>query len=326
MLPAARALGCCTAVLVLLAVAVPAATARPSTPAERLAAANAFAQRTLSFERQQAAARDDALRVLDDRRRSVQACLSVWQAAPLARRGDLGLVYFEYLSGALWTVDAPIFRHWITDLRRSARIDRSPVLARTAEALRRDYVIANGVYTAVPDACAAVTTWRDAGWAAAAKPAVLRLLDRLVAGSNTLNATEIAKGGRQLVRYARRGKLAAEVLRVGVDEPDARVNAHTGCDAVGALLQPDVYVCSASPIAASLAPTGRWSVSRMPSGCADRRDSATYSARRQLGRLGLRCPRDGEVPAGASTSNEGRRRRGRGRRPVMSFESWSSTQ
>ncbi len=230
----------------MLAVAVPAATARPSTPAARLAAANAFAQRTLSFDRQQTEAADDALRVLADRRRAAQACLGVWQAAPLARRGDLGLVYFEYLSGALWSVDAPIFRHWITDLRRSARIDRSPVLARAAEALRRDYVIANGVYTAVPDACAAVTTWRDAGWGEAGKPAVLRLLDQVVARSTPLNATEIAKGARQLVRYARRGgKDAAEVLKVGVDEPDARVHSHTGCDRVGALVLPDEYDCPA---------------------------------------------------------------------------------
>ena len=77
---------------------------------------------------------------------------------------------------------------------------------------------------------------------------MLRLLDRLVAGSNALNATEIAKGGRQLVRYARRGgKDAAEVLKVGVDEPDARVHTHTGCDRVGALVLPDEYDCPADP-------------------------------------------------------------------------------
>lgn len=228
------------AVIALLFAATP-ALAKPSTKAERVAAANAFTQRTLTFARARRAAQDDALRALAARRATAQDCLAVWQSAPPARRGDLGIVYFEYLSGALWSVDAPLFRGWITDLRRSRRIDRSPVLARAADALRRDYVVANTIYTAVPDACATVTAWRDAGWTDGARPAVLAATDKLLAGPGTRNGEEIAAGGRQLVRYARRGRDAADVLRAGVDEPDALVGSHAGCDAVGALVQPDAY-------------------------------------------------------------------------------------
>lgn len=236
-----RAIACCVALAVVSLAAVPAALARPSTPAQRTAAANAFAQRTLSFASQQTAAERDAKRGLAARRGAAQSCLAVWQSAPLALRDDLGLVYFEYLSGGLWTVDAPLFRHWITDLRRSKRIDGAPVLARAAEALRRDYTVANTIYTAVPDACATVTKWRAAGWTAAARPALLDTVARISAVGRSLNLAEISKGGAQLVRYARRGTQAAKVLKIGVDEPDVRVNAHTGCDAVGALVLPDAY-------------------------------------------------------------------------------------
>jgi hypothetical protein len=237
----AQAIACRIALAVSLAAAAPAASARPSTPAERVAAADAFAQRTLSFAGQQRAAGPDARRALAARRAGAQRCLAVWQSAPLALRGDLALIYFEYLSGALWSVDAPLFRHWITDLRRSERIDRSPVLARAADALRRDYGVANPIYLAVPDACAAVTRWRDGGWSPAARPALLDAVARLPSGAPSADGTLVAKGAAQLVRYARRGEAAAEVLKIGVDEPDARVNAHTGCDAVGALVMPDEY-------------------------------------------------------------------------------------
>lgn len=244
----AQAIACCVALAVSLGAASPTASARPSTPAERIAAANAFAHRTLSFESQQRAAQEGALRALAAGRAGARDCLAVWQSAPLAVRGDLALIYFEYLSGALWSVDAPLFRHWITDLRRSTRIDRSPVLARAADALRRDYAVANPIYLAVPDACATVTRWRDAGWSPAARPALLDAIARLAAGAQSTDDTLIAKGAEQLVRYARRGKAAADVLRIGVDEPDARVNAHTGCDAVGALVMPKEYPpCSAAP-------------------------------------------------------------------------------
>ena len=150
-------------------------------------------------------------------------------------------MYFEYLSGALWTVDAPLFRHWITDLRRSRRIDRSPVLARAADALRRDYAVASTIYTAVPDACATVTRWRDAGWSDRRAAGGARRDRRRSRGPATATRSAIAAAAAQLARYARRGKAAAEVLRVGVDEPDSLVETHTGCDAVGALVLPDAY-------------------------------------------------------------------------------------
>ncbi len=237
----ARAIAAAAVVAALLAAAAP-ALAKPSTRAERVAGAKAFAQRTLTFGSAQTAARADALRALAARRATAQDCLAVWQAAPPARRDELGLVYFEYLSGALWSVDAPLFRHWITDLRRSRRIDRSPVLARAADALRRRYALANTIYTAVPDACATATRWRDAGWSDAARPPLLAAIDKLFAGSDDGDDELIAAGAKQLVRYAgRAGKSAAEVLRVGVDEPDSLVESHTGCDAVGALVLPDAY-------------------------------------------------------------------------------------
>jgi hypothetical protein len=240
----ARVIACWLALAVALATA-PAAAAKPSTRAQRVAAANAFAHRTLTFASQQTAARRDGARALAARRGAAQDCLSDWQAAPPARNAELGLLYFEYLSGALWSVDAPLYRHWITDLRRSARIDRSPVLARAADALRRQYGVANAIYPAVPDACAAVGRWSAGGWTDAARPALLTNLDVLVKGVYAMDATLLAAGGRQLVRYGRRGKAAAKVLLAGVDEPDARVNAHTGCDAVGALVLPDDYkLCS----------------------------------------------------------------------------------
>ena len=181
----ARAIASRAAVALLLAapvaaLAAPPVAAAPSTRADRVAAANAFTQRTLTFASDQARGRDDALRALAARRASAQDCLAVWQSAPPARRADLGVVYFEYLSGALWSVDAPLFRGWITDLRRSRRIDRSPVLARAADALRRRYVIANTIYTAVPDVCATVSRWRDAGWTDAARPGVLASIDALL--------------------------------------------------------------------------------------------------------------------------------------------------
>lgn len=242
----ARAIACSAALVASLCAAVDVAGARPSTRAERVAAADAFARRTLTFDRQQRAAAPDALRALADRRAGAQDCLAVWEAAPTARRGDLGFLYFEYLSGALWTVDAPLFRSWITDLRRSKRIDRSPVLARAADALRAAYLVAGRVYTAVPDACATVTAWRDAGWSDAARPRVLAAVDEIVSsGLQTAGDDRVAVAERQLVRYARRGKAAAEILRVGVDEPDARVATHTGCDPVGALVLPDDYAACA---------------------------------------------------------------------------------
>ena len=204
----------------LLSGAAAPASAAPSTRAERVAAANAFAQRTLTFERDRDASRDDALRALAARRASAQDCLAVWRAAPPARRGDLGIVYFEYLSGALWSVDAPLYRGWITDLRRSRRIDRSPVLARAADALRRRYVVAHTIYTAVPDACATVTRWRDAGWSDGARPAVLAETDKLAAGFDAADDKRIAAGASQLVRYARGGlRQAAEVVRPASTSP-----------------------------------------------------------------------------------------------------------
>lgn len=232
------------AVLVLvaaLACAAPApARARASSAAERGAAARALAHRTLSFDRQRRAAYPRARAALGTRRHAAQACLALWNGAPLARRGDLGVIYFEYLSGALWSVDGSIFHAWTRDLTLSPNVRRSPVLGRAADALGRDYTFAQDVYRAFPDACATLTAWHTAGWSDAARPAALAKLDGLSADA-TRPAT-LGAAAAQVVRYApSEGKAAAKIVRVGVDEPDVRVNAHHGCDPVGALVLPDEY-------------------------------------------------------------------------------------
>jgi hypothetical protein len=228
-----RRLACLTALATLL-VAVPAAAVAPS-HGQRVAAANAFAKRTLGFDRQQRAAGRRARKALATRRGAAQGCLAVFQSAPPSRFEDLKTIYFEYLSGALWSVDAPIFRSWIADVRNSKRIDRSPVLARAADALRRDYAFADFIYRAFPDACATVTAWRDAGWSDAAAPPALHG-GGFVPPLGGDGVAQQRAGARELVRYARGGAAAGMILRRSTDEPDERVHKHTGCDAIGALL------------------------------------------------------------------------------------------
>ena len=232
---------CCCAVLALLLVALP-ASAR-STRSERVVAAKVFAQRTLSFSDQRRSASGQARQALDAQRAAAQGCLAAWNSAPAARHDDVGLIYFEYLSGALWSVDAPLYRSWIGDLRRSKRVDRSPLLARAADALRRAYAVAEIAYRAFPDACATVTRWRDAGWTEAARPAELNAIyTRVVDFARPSGAAALDEAQRQLVRYAgRRGAVAGAIVAGGIDEDDARVHAHSGCDAVGALFFPDDY-------------------------------------------------------------------------------------
>jgi hypothetical protein len=235
----------CLTVLAMLLFAAPAAARAPS-HGERVAAANAFAKRTLGFDRQQRAADGRARQALATRRGAAQGCLAVFQSAPPARFEDLKTIYFEYLSGALWSVDAPIFRSWIADLRHSKRIDRSPVLARAADALRRGHASADFIYRAFPDACATVTAWRDAGWSAAAAPPALHGGGFVPPPGHGDAFAQERAGARELVRYARSGAAARKILRRGTDEPDERVHEHTGCDAIGALLFPvESGVCTA---------------------------------------------------------------------------------
>jgi hypothetical protein len=240
-----RRLACLT-VLATLLFAVPAVARAPSR-GERVVAANAVAKQMLDFARQQRSADGRAKRALAVRRGAAQGCLAVFESAPPSRFENLKTIYFEYLSGALWSVDAPIFRSWIADLRRSKRIDRSPVLARAADALRRDYAYADFIYRAFPDACATVTAWRDAGWSdAAAPPALYGGGFVPLPGSGDAFAL-IQAGARELVRYARGGAAAAKILKRSIDEPDERVHKHTGCDVIAALLFPvESGVCTAT--------------------------------------------------------------------------------
>jgi hypothetical protein len=232
------------AVLATLLVAAPAGARTPSRT-DRVAAANAFAQRTLSFARQQRAAFGRANKALAARHVAAQACLAVWQSAPLGRIDDLRVIYFAYLSGALWSVDAAIFESWIGGLRRSKVIQRSPALAGAVDWLRVSQAEADVVYRAFPDACATVTRWRDGGWTDAAREQVLAPLHQRPAPLMlALQGKELPRAQRELRRYARSGKAAAKILRVGTDEPDARVHFHTACDELAVLLFPLEYrVC-----------------------------------------------------------------------------------
>jgi hypothetical protein len=145
----------------------------------------------------------------------------------------------------LWTVDAPIFNGWISGLRRSKVIQRSPALVGAVDWLRVSHANADVVYRAFPDACATVTRWRDGGWTDAAREQALAPLHQPAAPLMiALQGKERPRAERELRRYARSGRAAARTLDVGTDEPDARVLFHTACDDLAVLLFPVEYrVC-----------------------------------------------------------------------------------
>jgi len=216
-----------TALLMTLSAAT---AASASTHADRVAAADAFAKRTATLYRKQEAADGRATAAREARRQAAQSCAGVFQSSPNSAREELATIYFAHLSGGLWSVDAPLFGSWISDLRRSKRIDRSPVLARAADALRSDYANAAFIYRAFPDACATVTAWRDAGWSDAASP-----LSRLRPPSFNERRHEaiLDEATRQLRRYS---PLWDRIGTLSIDEVDARVHATESCDRVGELL------------------------------------------------------------------------------------------
>jgi hypothetical protein len=225
------------AVLLTLVVALLPAAATASTRADRVAAANAFAKRTATLYLKKEAAYARASAAREARRTAAQGCVAVFQSSPNSARDELATVYFEYLSGALWSVDAAIYGSWISDLRRSKRIDRSPVLARAADALRTDYAAADFIYRAFPDACATASAWRDAGWSPAAGP-----LARLTPPNLDDRSHEaiLREASRQLQRYS---PLWHQIGTLGIDEIDARVHATESCDRIGELLFPSDYEC-----------------------------------------------------------------------------------
>jgi hypothetical protein len=223
--------------LVTTAAALAPAAAQASSRTDRVAASNAFAQRTLTFFRKQQAADGRATAALTARRAAAQQCIGVFESSPAKARDELATVYFEYLSGALWTVDAPLYGSWIHDLRASRRIDRSPVLARAADALRIDYRFADLAYTAFPDACATATAWRDAGWSSDARP-MAKFEQLIVAYDERAHERVLSDASRQIRRYS---KFGDGIGGLGIDEVDARVHTHMGCDRVGELLFPGDY-------------------------------------------------------------------------------------
>jgi hypothetical protein len=219
----------------LLLTALGAAPALASTRAQRVAASDTVARRTFNLYRAIDAADARAIAAREARRTAAQPCLAVWQSAPATRREDLQDIYFWHLSGGLWSVDAPLYGSWISDLRRSKRVDRAPVLARAADALRDDYRVAEFIYRAFPDACATVTAWRDAGWSAAASPVAALKPPAFDEGRHE---AIIRQAAAQLRRYSR---LWDRIGTLGIDEVDARVHATQTCDRVGELLFPDDY-------------------------------------------------------------------------------------
>jgi hypothetical protein len=208
-----------------------------STRADRVAAADAFANRTRGLERQLLQADKRAVAAREARRAAAQSCADVFKSAPPMRREDLKTIYFEHLVGGLWSVDAPIYGSWVSDLRRSKRIDRSPVLARGADALRTELRLIDAGIRRFVDACAIVTRWRDAGWTDAARPSELTFSDGFQRGEIATYELRIQAARNQVRRYAH------HPVSIGIDEVDARVHATEGCDAIGKLLFPDDYEC-----------------------------------------------------------------------------------
>ncbi len=235
----------CGAVLAAMLATASAADAR-STRAERIAAANAFANRTIDLDRKLRAARGRGREALAARRRAAQGCLAVWRSAPRRVYDDLRILYGVYLNGAVWSVGAPLFGSWIADLRASRRIDRSPVLARAADALRPDYRFADRLYRGFADACATITAWRGSAWRNSARPAGFAPIDTVMREGLPRDFEVVDAASRQLRRYARSGDRAARILNFGVDVPDYRNRSTTICDPVGELLFPDESGCAAT--------------------------------------------------------------------------------
>ena len=242
-----RQLVCCI-VVALLAIVPAGASAALSSRADRVTAANAFAERTLSFESKRVSAEERSGAALQARRNAAQSCAAVFTSAPTNRHEDLSTMYFQYLSGALWSVDAPLYRSWFSDLRKSGRVDRFPTLARAADALKRQYSVANHFYKAFPDICATVIEWRAADWSEAGRRQALSgLRGALKDPPRRGDQSRLVSAAKQLRSYAREGKAAAKILEIGMDEPDARVHVHTGCDTVGRLLFIDEYAKECPP-------------------------------------------------------------------------------
>jgi len=236
-----RQLACLTTIA-LLALVPAGASAAVSKRSDRVTAAEAFAKRTLSFEAKRVKVEQDARAALQARRSAAQSCATVFETSPTNRREDLRTMYFQYLSGGLWSVDARNFRSWIGDLRRSKRIDRFPTLARAADALRRQFVVANVFYKAFPDICRTVIEWRAADWSLAGRRQALSgITGRIADPPRKGDQARLDSAVKALGEYAKNGKAAGKILDIGTDEPDARVHVHTGCDVVGQLLFPDEY-------------------------------------------------------------------------------------
>lgn len=243
-----RRLACLTVTAALLAIAPAVASAAATSHSQRVAAANTFAKRTLSFESKRKQAEGRARAALQARRTAAQACFEVFRSAPSNRREDLRTMYFQHLSGGLWTVDAPLLRSWIVDLRSSGRVDRFATLARAADALRRQYVVANIFYKAYPDICSTVRNWEHSGWTEEArKTALAGITGKVDDPPRSGDQRLLDRARTALRRYARRGEPAAKIVEIGTDEPDERVHVHSGCDAVGALLFPDEYEACTPP-------------------------------------------------------------------------------
>lgn len=197
--------------------------ASPSATAAGRLDARAFTQATLAFDLARGKAVGRAERRGDERRRTATACLETLRAAPASRHEELFSLYFAWVSAGYFAEDEPIFSRWVDRLKRGAASDAD--LRRARASLSRQLEYARRTYGQGRRFCSVVEAWAQASWAAAARPAPVRRLRELAAAADSprLVAGIRAAAGVLRSRGGEGGKLAASVLREGIDEPEESV-------------------------------------------------------------------------------------------------------
>jgi hypothetical protein len=171
-----------------------------------------------TLKRQAARAQSDAQVVRD---RAAQ-CRDEFAAAPAAARKDLGAMYFNAVSGALWQTDRAGYESWVRRLAPAARASSAWRGARTW--LRSNVTAANRIYgAAVDDPCAVVEAWQANGFDSSHPPDDVTTLRRIVRTTHVSGRPPKAIGTllRGLGTASARRALAA--LDRGADEPDSKV-------------------------------------------------------------------------------------------------------
>ncbi len=208
--------------------------AAPSAVAAGRGDARAFAKATLAFDLARGNAIGRAERRGDTRRRDALGCLDTLRAAPAERREELFGLYVAWVSAGYFAEDEPIFTRWVRSLKRVSTSD--PALRRARISLGRQLQVARRIYGQGRRFCSPVVAWAQAGWSDAAAPAPVRRLRELKARAGSARPTAGVNAAARVLRSrgGQGGKLAASVLREGIDEPDERVIQ--GDDPIVALL------------------------------------------------------------------------------------------